>query len=460
MTKTRIYGITIGVLSLALVAVGGYTVTQRHERNLYKSMLSNSYDRAFREAAGHAANVDSLLGKLDVLERPEQTAPLYAEIWKQSDAAHSRLSSLPYAMNEVVEAQKYLAQVSDLAYALLLKTLDGNALDEADRQNLSQVRALAPGFADGLTSIVNQAAVTGGVPWDDLAMTEQTDEAGIVPEALLGSLHSVTQPIHEAPMLIYDGPFSDHIQTLAPRLTAGLPVLNRNEGREVVLNLLAAEDVEGVEWIGETAAETGAAVPVLSYAVRRTGDSEPSLYIDITKQGGIPLWMLRAPDENTDGTRLTLQAAVACADAFLKQAGFADMKYSYYEYAEASVVINYAPVVDGVLMYPDLVKVKVSMADGGIEGCEALGYVMMHGPRTIAAPRLTVADAMTCVSPKLAVQGSQLVVIPLGSYREVLCYEFRTVKDGTEYLVYINADSGKMEKIFELLVNDYGALVQ
>jgi len=243
-------------------------------------------------------------------------------------------------------------------------------------------------------------------------------------------------------------------------LTEDLPLLTRNEGRDVVLNLLAAEDIAAVDWIGETSAETGAVIPALSYAVSRTGDAEPSLYIDITKRGGVPLWMLRTPAENTGDTRITLQAAVAGADAFLRQAGFTDMKYSYYEYAEASVVINYAPVENGVLLYPDLVKVKVRMTDGAIEGCEALGYVMMHGPRDIAAPRLSVTDAMTCVSPKLAILGSQLVVIPLGSYREVLCYEFRTMKDGTEFLVYINADTGKMEQIFELIVNDYGALVQ
>ena len=460
MKKTRIYGAVIGALGLALVVLVGYSVTQRHERNLYKLMLSNAYDRAFREAAGHAANVDSLLGKLDVLELPAQAAPLYAEIWKQSDAAHSRLSSLPYAMNVVVEAQKYLTQVSDLSYALLLKTLDGERLNEEDRQNLAQVRRLAPAFSDGLTSIINQAAVTGGMNWDMLAGEGEADASGVAPEALTGSLHMVTQPLHEAPMLIYDGPFSDHIQNLAPRLTAGLPMLTRSEGREIVLNLLAAEDIASVEWIGETAAETGAAVPVLSYAARRAGDTEPSLYIDVTKHGGVPLWMLRAPDENPDGARITLQAAAACADVFLRQAGFADMQYSYYEYAEASVVINYAPAADGVLLYPDLVKVKVSMADGSIEGLEALGYVMMHGPREIAVPRLTPAEAMSCVSPKLSILGTQLALIPLGSYREVLCYEFRTARDGAEYLVYINADSGKMEKLFELVINDYGALVQ
>ena len=463
--KITPYGIAMSVMAFALVGTLTYSAVQSRDKKNYQTFLANGYERSFHEASGYVANVNSLLTKLDAVERPEQRAPLLAELWKQSDEAHSRLSSLPYSIPTVTETQKYLAQVSDFSYAMLLKAIDGHAFDEADRQNLSQIKAYAPSFSDGLTSILNQASVTGGVRWEKLADEDNQPQNGenisnVPPEVLLGSLQNVAQPFHEAPGLIYDGAFSDHIQTLTPRMTEGQPLISYAEGQNIVLNLLAAENVQSVECIGETAENAGAAIPVFSYAARLEGDTAPSLFVDITKYGGLPLWMLRAPSNDITDHRIPLSSAIAAADAFLQQAGFAKMQYSYYEYAEADIVINYAPAENGTLLYPDLVKVKLSMIDGSIEGLEALGYIMMHGPRDLRAPQLTEADALNYVSPRLTVHGTRLTLIPLGSYREVLCYEFHASSDTASFLIYINADTGRMEEMYELVVNDYGVLVQ
>jgi len=459
------YGIAMSAMAIALAASLAYGVIESRSKQNYQVFLSNVYERSFHEAAGYVANVSSLLTKLDAVERPEQSAPLLADLWKQADAAHNRLSALPYSVSTVTETQKYLAQVSDFSYAMLLKAIDGNPLDDADRQNLAQVKSYAPAFSDGLTSIMNQAAVTGGVRWERLADEDNQTQHGetisnVPPEVLLGSLHTIAQPLHEAPGLIYDGAFSDHIQTLSPRMTEGKPLITRNDGQNIVLNLLAAENVQTVEFIGETPSDTSSAIPVFSYAVRLASDDTPTLFIDVTQHGGLPLWMLRAASDEPTDRRITLPAAIAAADTFLRQAGFPNMEYSYYEYAEASIVINYAPFENNTLLYPDLVKVKLSMVDGTVEGFEALGYLMMHGPRNISEPRLSAEDALNYVSPKLAVQSTRLTLIPLGSYREVLCYEFLASADGNSFLIYINADTGRMEQMLEMVVNDYGILVQ
>ena len=463
--KITPYGIAMSAMAIALVVSLAYGVIQGRDKRNYSVFLSNVYERSFHEAVGYVAQVNSLLTKLDAVERPEQSAPLFADLWKQSAAAHNCLSALPYTASTVAETQKYLTQVSDFSYAMLLKTIDGNPLDDADRENLALVKSYAPAFSNGLTSIMNQAAVTGGIRWERLANEDNQTQHGetisnVPPEILLGSLHTIAQPFHESPGLIYDGPFSDHIQTLAPRMTEGAALITYEKGKDIVWALLADEDVQTIEFIGETPKNAKTAIPVFSYAVQLTDNAEPTLYIDITKHGGLPLWMLRNAVLEPSESRITLSAAISAADAFLRQSGFADMQFSYYEYAEASVVINYAPLESGVLLYPDLVKVKLSMVDGTIEGLEALGYIMMHGPRTLSEPRLSPTDALSCISPNLAVRSAQLTLIPMGSYREILCYEFHASKDNTEFLIYINADTGRMEQMFELVINEYGALVQ
>jgi len=458
----------VGMLTAGVVLLAGLTafgVIQYKDKQNYKTFLANVYERAFHEAAGYVDDVNNLLTKLDAVERPEQSAPLFAELWRQAAAAHTQLSMLPYTVEMVAETQRYLAQVSDFSYAMMLKTIDGNALDDIERENLATVKSFAAGFADELASMVNQASVGGGVRWEELAAksgqkAESETVSNVPPQILLGSLENVTRTFQEYPELMYDGPFSDHIQNMKPRMTEGREMITQAEGRRIVLDLLAAADVLDVVCIGETPAESSAVIPVFSYEARLRGQAEAPLYIDVTKQGGLPLWMLHGAAVPQVESPIALPEAVGYADAFLRQAGLADMKYSYYEHADGCIVINYAPVEGGVLMYPDLVKVKVSAADGRILGFEALGYVMMHGPRIVEPPALSVSDAMTYVSPKLAIMGSQLAVIPVGSYRELLCYEFRASNGDDEFLIYINADTGKMEKIFEMIISEYGVLVQ
>ena len=51
---------------------------------------------------------------------------------------------------------------------------------------------------------------------------------------------------------------------------------------------------------------------------------------------------------------------------FLAKHGFENMKETYYLKQDGIVTINYAYNQDGVVMYPDLVKVKVALDNGEI----------------------------------------------------------------------------------------------
>ena len=62
-------------------------------------------------------------------------------------------------------------------------------------------------------------------------------------------------------------------------------------------------------------------------------------------------------------------------------------------------VINFVALQDGVLLYPDLVKVQVRMDTGEIVGMEANNYLMNHTVRTALSPSASVSsDAYRCKS--------------------------------------------------------------
>ena len=55
--------------------------------------------------------------------------------------------------------------------------------------------------------------------------------------------------------------------------------------------------------------------------------------------------------------------------------------------------INYAAVQEGVLLYPDLIKVKIAMDTGEVCSVECTGYIFNHTKRSNIIPKITEQQA-------------------------------------------------------------------
>ena len=100
------------------------------------------------------------------------------------------------------------------------------------------------------------------------------------------------------------------------------------------------------------------------------------------------------------------------------------------------------PLQDGVTLYPDQVKVQVSMDSGRVVGAECSQYLANHTRRTDVTPTVTAAQAREMVSPKLTIRSERLCVIPLDA-GEALCWGFSCTDGAADYWVFINAKSGR-----------------
>ena len=159
--------------------------------------------------------------------------------------------------------------------------------------------------------------------------------------------------------------------------------------------------------------------------------------------------MLNYTEKESSKDNISLEEAIKKAEKFLEDIDYPNMKASYYEKVDGTVVINFAPYKDNVIMYPDLIKLKVSMDDGEIIGFEALGYIMMHHDRKLPEIKISQQEAREKITKDFRVTNVNMAVIPLESKREVLCYEFKGEFDSQPFLIYINAESGKQEKYFK-----------
>ncbi|MCI8621182.1 MAG: hypothetical protein HFJ50_05530 [Clostridia bacterium] len=69
--------------------------------------------------------------------------------------------------------------------------------------------------------------------------------------------------------------------------------------------------------------------------------------------------------------KMSPEDAIEIGKRFLAEKGYSNMKETYYMKQSGNVVINYAYQDDDVLVYSDLIKLKIALDNGEILGMES-----------------------------------------------------------------------------------------
>lgn len=458
----RASSIVIALLILCLTATAVFAGYEYNQKTDYKRYLQNNFQEAFYDTAKSVDEAKNVMSKLRLTNKSSQSIALFAQLWRQAAAAQENLGRLPYDHSIIDSVSKFLSQTSDFAYTMMNKNIDNQNLDEEDKKKLEQLYNYSVKLSEELDNTVSEVSMGNQIAWDKInaeeAVLEQADnQAETVP--LLGSMSKVNQEFQEYPSLIYDGPFSEHLKTAEPLMTKGANKISSQDGIEIVRRFLHYDNITDIKFIGETDAKAQSVLPVYTYQAVLANNTEPTVYVEITQYGGLPVLMLNYT--NTTGEKtINLEQAKQKAEEFLKVNGFENMESSYYESDESTAIINFAPVENEITMYSDLIKVKVDLNSGQITGFESRGYIMMHYDRQVGTPKFSEEQARNEISSNFIIEATKKCIIPLESKREVLCYEFKGTYENDSFLVYINANTGKQEKILQLLISDNAVLTQ
>ncbi|MDR0958329.1 MAG: germination protein YpeB, partial [Clostridiales bacterium] len=357
--------IAVTIFFVLLLSACAFSVYQYQEKLKYRNAVVSLYDKAFYDTAEGVDKIATLLEKASTVERAEQIAPLYADIWQISARTKENLSSLPYAYEAVGKTSKYISQLSDFAYSVMEKTMLGSPLDSNDKKNSEQVREQAKTLANELLSAVSAAQVSGGENWDIFLDKDGNSDGS----ALAGFVGAAAESLKNAPELVYDGPFSDAVQNVSPKFIEDKPEISASVAEEVVKKVLSYAGIafSEVKITGETGENQGT-IPVYSFQADLSGGGY--VYMDITKRGGLPLWAL-CSGYAPSGGNVDFEKARQNAEYFLDAIGYSSMKYSYYEYNNDELTINYCPYENGTIIYPDIIKVKVNCVNGAITAFDA-----------------------------------------------------------------------------------------
>ena len=124
------------------------------------------------------------------------------------------------------------------------------------------------------------------------------------------------------------------------------------------------------------------------------------------------------------------------------------------------ITVNYAYQQDDVVIYPDLIKVKIALDDGEVIGLETTGYLNCHYTRIIPTNRISIDDARKKLSSKVEITSEGLAIIPTEWKTEKFCYEFKGKADDIDFIAYINAENGEEEDILIITNTPNGTLTE
>ena len=440
--------LSVIVTLLIIVAVLGFLLYRKQRE--YKQASENSYNMAFFELVDYVQNVETYLAKSLISSTAEHGAETLTHLWREANLAQSYLARLPIESQELANTEKFLNQVSDYSYSLSRKNIYNEDLTQEDLDNLTELHQ----YSVELENTLNQLSADlneGRFKWDELTKKGTVAFAQQVDNISKESFSNLEENFHEYSGLIYDGAFSEHMTSQEPKALTGDDI-DEETAKQKAVEFIGQDKCKEVSNLGLS---ENATIPVYDFSI--TNQNDETINISVSKKGGHIVNMNTNRDITVEA--ISQEEANDKGKEFLASKGFENMKETYYLKQEGIVTINYAATQNDVVLYPDLIKVKVALDNGEVLGVETTGYLNNHTIRDLSNIKITVEEAKASLNSNLEIESQGLAVIPTEWKSEILCYEFKGKVDDKEFLVYINTENGREEDILIITDTQNGTLV-
>ena len=442
-------GHMLGIICVLLVLAVALGIILYQQQKQYKQVSENNYNMAFYELVDYVQNVETYLAKSLISSTPEHGAETLTNLWREANLAQTYLARLPIESQELENTEKFLNQVSDYSYSLSRKNIYHQKLSQDDLNNLQDLHSYSIELENTLNQLSDDLN-TGRFNWGELTQKGSIAFAQQVDNISKESFSNLEENFHEYAGLIYDGAFSEHLTNQEKRGLIGDDI-EEEQAKKIAEEFIGKENIKETTNLGFS---ENATIPVYDFSI--TNQQEETIQISISKKGGHIVSMNSNREVNAE--IISQEEADQKGKEFLESKGFTNMKETYYLKQEGIVTINYAATQDNVVIYPDLVKVKVALDDGEILGIETTGYLNNHVKRDTSKVKITSQEAKSSLNPNVQITSEGLAIIPTEWQTEILCYEFKGKVEDKEFLVYINSENGREEDILMIVDTPNGTL--
>jgi germination protein YpeB len=357
-----------------------------------------------------------------------------------SELAENDLQQLPLHDESKFYTTKLINQIGDFSKYLNNKIADGGSISKQDREMLLTLYQHNKKLKESLGEMVKDMG-------EDYSF--KTVLGGGSGNLVIKGFNNLENLSVEYPELIYDGPFSDGQESREIKGLVGEEI-DQMRAKEIFKGIFGDYSLEDVMNDGMTTGD------LECYNVSGYKDGE-QLYAQISKKGGKLITFAYAGSCNA--VNVTEETAVENASEFLTGLGIKGMKEVWINLTGNVYTINFAFEQNDVIVYSDLIKVRVCAETGMVIGIEAKSYYTNHTARTIGAPVLSQSQASKKVWDDIGIITCRLALVPIGTSSEKLCYEFSGEYEDQTYYVYIDAVTGKQVQMFKVISSSEGELL-
>ena len=421
--------ISLGVVTLALGSMLTYGWINMDGMT---ADMATIHTESMYELNSIVDNLDTNLAKARVANTRNEQVKLLSNVAIESEMAETLLERLPVDTQFTQNVTSFVNKMGDSAQSMLYSVASGKKLTD------SQIATIEHMYKTNLQLKQSINELTANCTGKEMlkAMRGKKDNLMLV------SFGEMENNVVETPKEIHDGPFAENIKKVSAKNLAGLEEITCAQAEKLAAKYFESYKVSDVKCTGEVTAES-----LTCYNVTmQTKDGEMSA--QLSKQGGKVVEFNSYKDCNDKN--FSVERCVDIAQDFLKALGFKNMKAVWTSENGTTCNLNFAYEQNGVVIYPDMVKVKVCEERGIVTGMEGLAYVLNHTQRELGSAKISKSEAKAVLNGGFEAEGSRLCLIPVDG-GEVLCYEFYGTYGGNDYYIYVDAATGNEVEVFTVI---------
>lgn len=438
----------IGIISSLLVAIiitlsvlFGLTIT---DRGRLMSDSENRYQRAYYGLVTSLVDIENELAKTRVMTGDSMLEEALEKIDVNCQISNTHLSVLATNTSSMESLSMFFNQLGGYSQYLGNNIARGNKLTTSNVETLNEMWQVSKEYGRLLNGM--QSQLSAGYSFAE-SLGQIDDEFNMIFEGM-------DETSVEYPSLIFDGPFSDGVLDREPKGTVGED-LTDEQARELLPKYLYGYEIANVNSV----IENNNRIPSYIYDVKLAGENTRYCTVQIAKKGGMLLMLDLF--HHVEEPKLTIEQCQVLAEQYCESIGLDGMEAVWINNNNSTVYVNMCYVQDDIIIYPDMIKLKISLDTGEIVGYEGLNYAFNHVEREDAdiKPAITIEDAVLNASAILEDIDARLCIIPVNVTNEVLCYELVGEFNGEKYFIYVDAKTGEELKVLRMIDSNQGDLL-
>lgn len=408
--------------------------------NNYKEQLNSTYQNNLYSLCDSTNNIEMDLSKLLVAQNKNLQEKYLTEIVSLCEASQNSLASLPLNHQSLSNTYKFVNQLGGYCFVLNQNLIVGKEIEDKDYEQLQNLYKSSKEINIELNKISN--LVNTGY-----SIVDNISDSNIRTNSFSGEWSAVYDETIEYPSLIYDGPFSDSVEN---KKINGLSenIITFADAQNKLKNWF--NDYE-ITFVGES---EGGDFDTFNFEVSNSNNWG---YAQISKRDGILLSYSSSQQSNKN--KKSILECELIAKGFAEKFDFKNCDIVWSDDSNGFVYFNLTNIQDGVIIYPDMIKIKINRETGDLSGFEARSWAYNHTERENLIPTLSKSQTEKLLNSKMEILTTKLCVVPAEYLGENLAWEIKCFFNDDIYYVYIDANSGEELKVLKVVQTEDGSLL-